>query len=198
MVTIKMKKKNRLYIFFFCCLNFLFFSLRGSEIYFCWVSCFYFCKITVFIIGNAPLIPKIFNNKTDICLFFFLYVSCFFSLMYFYLQFHCWVFWTIFASSNFFYWSISVIVMSIMNGNYNFISNNVKGIKASEKRLKLFEYLKNNINDNGFIFLQETHSLSNDELKWKDEFGGPLFFHTEKAILVGWQSAIVVENILKW
>ena len=46
--------------------------------------------------------------------------------------------------------------------------------------------------------LQETHSLSNDELKWKDEFGGPLFFHTEKAILVGWQSAIVVQKILKW
>ena len=88
--------------------------------------------------------------------------------------------------------------MSIMNGNYNFISNNVKGIKASEKRLKLFEYLKNNISDNGFIFLQETHSLSNDELKWKNEFGGPLFFHMEKAILVGWQSAVVVQKILKW
>ena len=67
--------------------------------------------------------------------------------------------------------------MSIMNGNYNFISNNVKGIKASEKRLKVFEYLKNNINDNGFIFLQETHTLSNNELKSKDEFGGPLFLH---------------------
>ena len=71
--------------------------------------------------------------------------------------------------------------MSIMNGNYNFISNNVKGIKASEKRLKVFEYLKNNINDNGFIFLQETHLLSNDELKWKDEFGGPLFFSHGKS-----------------
>ena len=70
--------------------------------------------------------------------------------------------------------------MSIMNGNYNFISNNVKGIKASEKRLKLFEYLKNNINNNGFIFLQETHLLSNDELKWKDEFGGTSFFFTRK------------------
>ena len=81
--------------------------------------------------------------------------------------------------------------MSIMNGNYNFISNNAKGIKASEKRLNLFEYRKNNINDNGFIFLQETHSLLNDELKWKVEFGGPLFFHTEKAILMGWKSAIV-------
>ena len=49
--------------------------------------------------------------------------------------------------------------MSIVNGNHNFISNNVKGLKASEMQLKLFEYLKNNINDNGFIFLQETHSL---------------------------------------
>ena len=71
--------------------------------------------------------------------------------------------------------------MSILNGNYNVISNNVEGIKASEKRLKVFEYLKNNINDNGFIFLQETHSLSNDELKWKDDFGGPLFFSNGKS-----------------
>ena len=85
-----------------------------------------------------------------------------------------------------------------MNGNYEFISNNVKGIKTSEKRLKLFEYLKNNINDDGFIFLQETYSLSNDELKWKDDSGGPLFFHTEKAVFVGWESAIVVQKILKW
>ena len=84
-----------------------------------------------------------------------------------------------------------------MNGSYNFISNDDKGIKVSEKRLKLFEYLKNNINDNGFIFLQETHSLSNDELKWKNEFGRPLFYRTEKAIFVGWQSAIVEQKILK-
>ena len=32
-----------------------------------------------------------------------------------------------------------------MNGNYNFISNNIKGVKTFEKRLKLFEYLRNNI-----------------------------------------------------
>ena len=80
MVTIKMERRIRLYIFSFCCLNFLFFSLRGSEIYFCWVSCFYFCKITVFIIGNAPLILKIFNNKTDIY-FFLIRKLLFFSYM---------------------------------------------------------------------------------------------------------------------
>ena len=101
--------------------------------------------------------------------------------MCFYLQFHRCVFWTIFVSSNFFYWSISFIVMSIMNGNYNFISNNVTGIKASEKQLKLFEYLKKNINDNGFIFLQKTHSLSNDELKRKRWIWRTSFFSRGKS-----------------
>ena len=80
MVTIKMEKEIRLYILFFCCLNSLLFSLRGSEIYFCWVSCFYFCKITIFIIGNAPLILNIFNNKTDIY-FFVIRKLLFFSYM---------------------------------------------------------------------------------------------------------------------
>ena len=42
----------------------------------------------------------------------------------------------------------------------NFISNNVKGVRSCEKRLKIFEYLKNNIHHNGFDFLQETHSLT--------------------------------------
>ena len=60
--------------------------------------------------------------------------------------------------------------------NYNFFSNNIKGIQVSKKRLKLFEYLKSNINFNGFILFQETHSLLNDKRQWKDEFNGPLFF----------------------
>ena len=68
-VTIKMEKKIGLYIFFFCCLDFIFFSLKGSEIYLCWVSCFYFCKILVFNIGNASLILKMFNHKTDFSFF---------------------------------------------------------------------------------------------------------------------------------
>ena len=60
--------------------------------------------------------------------------------------------------------------------NYNFISNDVKGIQASKKRLKLFEYLQQNINFNGFILFHETHFSLNDEKQWKDEFNGPLFF----------------------
>ena len=71
-----------------------------------------------------------------------------------------------------------------MNSNYNFISNNVKGIKASEKRLKLFEYLRNKINNNGFVFSQETHLSLKDEQKWKDGFKESSIFSYGKVILV--------------
>ena len=57
--------------------------------------------------------------------------------------------------------------------NLKFISNNVKGIRKSEKRIKIFEYLKNSISPNGFIFLQETHSSVN---WWCDELNGSLYF----------------------
>ena len=38
----------------------------------------------------------------------------------------------------------------------NFFSNNIKDIRSSEKILKIFEYLKNNIHHDGFVFPQET------------------------------------------
>ena len=68
-----------------------------------------------------------------------------------------------------------------MNNKITFISNNVKGIQNSGKRIKLFEYLKSCVTVNGFIFLQETHSCINDEIKWRDEFNGELFFSHGKA-----------------
>ena len=49
----------------------------------------------------------------------------------------------------------------------HFVSNNVKGIRFSERKLKIFEDLTNNIHHNGFIFLQETHSLTEDEKSGK-------------------------------
>ena len=45
----------------------------------------------------------------------------------------------------------------------------------------MFQYLRNNIHNNGFIFLQETHSSSNDKQKWNNDFGGPLFFSHGKS-----------------
>ena len=67
-----------------------------------------------------------------------------------------------------------------MNSEITFTSTNVKGIQNSVKRIKLFEYLKSYVTGNGFIFLQETHSCINDEIKWRDEFNGCSFSPMEK------------------
>ena len=69
--------------------------------------------------------------------------------------------------------------------NLKFILNNVKGIQKSEKRIKIFEYLKNSISPNGFIFLQETHSSVDDEKRWCDELNGNLYFSHRKTNLGG-------------
>ena len=47
--------------------------------------------------------------------------------------------------------------------NLKFILKNRKGIQKPGKRIKIFEYLRNSISPNGFIFLQETHSSIDDE-----------------------------------
>ena len=41
-----------------------------------------------------------------------------------------------------------------MNSKITFVSNNVKGIQNSVKRIKLFENLESYITANGFIILQ--------------------------------------------
>ena len=56
-----------------------------------------------------------------------------------------------------------------------FISNNVKGIQTSQKRKKLFKYLKSYVATNAFVFLQKTHSPIRDEKKWEDEVRGKSF-----------------------
>ena len=46
--------------------------------------------------------------------------------------------------------------------------------------LREFRYLKNYISSEGFIFLQETHSSTKDEQKWKDDFKYPMFCSHDK------------------
>ena len=58
----------------------------------------------------------------------------------------------------------------------NFIANNVKGIQSSKKRLKLIQYFKDKIKSTGVLLLQDTHSDSKIEQKWKEYFKGPSFF----------------------
>ena len=53
-----------------------------------------------------------------------------------------------------------------------FILDNIREIKNSDKRIKMFEYLKNKADSNGVVFLQETHSCEKEEKKWNDDFKG--------------------------
>ena len=49
--------------------------------------------------------------------------------------------------------------------NLTFITNNVKGIQSLIKRLQLIEYFESEIMTHRILFLQETHSNSEDEQK---------------------------------
>ena len=57
-----------------------------------------------------------------------------------------------------------------------FLTNNVKGLQPSKKRIKLTEYFKSNLNHNEFLFLQETHSAIKNENTWVNDFNRPVFF----------------------
>ena len=49
-------------------------------------------------------------------------------------------------------------------------------MQNKNKRLFIIEYFINKIGKNGILFLQERHSPTSDEGKWKDEFRGPVFY----------------------
>ena len=68
-----------------------------------------------------------------------------------------------------------------MANKINFISNNVKGFQSTTKRLKLSKYFKDKIVSNVFLFLQETHSIVNDEIKWRHDFKGEVFYSHGKS-----------------
>ena len=91
-----------------------------------------------------------------------------------------------------FYWGTCTLFHVEKNGYNNkdfitknnaitLISNNVKGIQTSQKRKKLFEYLKSYIATNGFVFLQEANSSIRDEKKWGDEFFWQALFFSLKS-----------------
>ena len=68
-----------------------------------------------------------------------------------------------------------------MANKINFIFNNAKGFQSTNKRLKLFKYFKDKIVSYGFLFLQETHSTVNDEIKWEGDFTGEVFYSHGKS-----------------
>ena len=65
-----------------------------------------------------------------------------------------------------------------------FLSNSVNGLKSSKKRIKMFEYFREKISNNGIIFLQETHSSEDTFNNWGNDFKRERsFFHMVQQVL---------------
>ena len=64
----------------------------------------------------------------------------------------------------------------MVSDNLSFLSYNVKGIQQSSKRIKVFEYLKNNSLPNAFVFFCKRHFSVEDEKQWSDIFKGKIFY----------------------
>ena len=59
--------------------------------------------------------------------------------------------------------------------SFNAISFNCNGLGNKGKRQKVFTFLRDKLK-NGFVFLQETHSVLNLEKTWKFQWGGDIYF----------------------
>ena len=64
---------------------------------------------------------------------------------------------------------------------FNLIANNVKSLQSYKKQLKNYEYLKNKSGPNGILFLQETHSTKENEIRWNDNFNGQIHYSHGKS-----------------
>ena len=58
--------------------------------------------------------------------------------------------------------------------NINLLSFNVRGLRMETKRISIFQYIIRKKID--ICFLQETHSKECDENKWRNEWGGEMYF----------------------
>ena len=59
--------------------------------------------------------------------------------------------------------------------NLTFLTNNIKGLQSSKKRIKLIEYFSGKLTHNRLLFLQETHSTIKSKNTWVNYFNGPVF-----------------------
>ena len=79
--------------------------------------------------------------------------------------------------------------------NFNFLTNNVKGLQSSKELVKIFEHFRNKVAPKGIFLLQETHSLVETEKQRNDELKGQLYFsHDETnscAVLTGFYGNII-------
>ena len=85
-----------------------------------------------------------------------------------------------------------------MDNYLNILSLNVKGIRARDKRLKLFKWFSGK-HKADIVFLQETHSTASDENTWAEEWGGKIYFsHGEtnaKGVCIMIKNTHIIHNV---
>ena len=59
----------------------------------------------------------------------------------------------------------------------HFISNNIKGLQNSLKRIKIFEYLRNNVGSKWIFAFARNPFIFSWWKKWPDELKGTIFFN---------------------
>ena len=57
--------------------------------------------------------------------------------------------------------------------------------QSYKKRLKLIQYLKDEINETGIVFFQETYSTVDNESKWTEKLHGNVFYSYDSSISCG-------------
>ena len=70
------------------------------------------------------------------------------------------------------------------NAMYDILSLNVRGIRDQLKGRSIFAYLEDH--SPKVIFLQETYSGPSDEMIWKSEWGGEIFFRMGLSTVKGY------------
>ena len=80
-----------------------------------------------------------------------------------------------------------------MESNLNFMTHNANGLNSTKKRIKMFEYYREKLYNNGILFLQETHSSNDTSDKWRDDFKGQVFFShgttNSCGVMIGYQGS---------
>ena len=74
------------------------------------------------------------------------------------------------------------------------VSLNVRGISNFLKRRMIFTWCRKQKTD--FFFLQETHSKSDTETQWKNEWGGEIILSHEAQILVFYLHSAVYKDLI--
>lgn len=80
-----------------------------------------------------------------------------------------------------------------------FVSFNVRGLRDSNKRKKVFSKMKKLNSD--IIMLQETHSVEDDEVLWQREWGGKILFahgtNVSRGVAILYKPQLQTEEITK-